>query len=220
MLSELLFFFMLKAKAAIPAENQRRTATQIVKQTCMACHGEDGNTDVSAFPRLAGQIAEYTAKQLHDYKHGGRPNPVMTPIATALSADEMQALGHYFEKQTLRPARTHDAEQALLGQKIFRGGIRERGVPACMSCHGPQGKGLKPLYPRVWGQNQGYVIEQFRILKMINDPNLIMDDIAARLKKGEIEALAEFLAGLRPGVTLTNAQNLVTNHKICTKLAQ
>jgi cytochrome c553 len=207
--NSLAFFFILQSGDVFSAEKlPTRTAEHIVEQTCSACHGKDGNTDVSNFPRLAGQIAEYTAKQLHDYKYGGRPNPVMTPIAMSLNAQEREALSQYFEKQTLIPAYSNRPQKTLLGQKIFRGGVKERNVPACMSCHGPEGKGLKPLYPRIWGQNQGYVIEQFRILQMIDDPNLIMDDIAARLKKEEIESLAEFLAALRP------TSSLVTNHNV------
>ncbi|MGH8679733.1 MAG: c-type cytochrome, partial [Burkholderiales bacterium] len=71
------------------------------KQVCAACHGENGNKSLTPdTPKLGGQPADYLAKALRDYKSGVRKNPVMGAMATALSAEEIEALAAYFSRQT------------------------------------------------------------------------------------------------------------------------
>lgn len=176
------------------------TAEQIVTKVCSACHAADGNSSTPANPVLAGQHAEYIAKQLANFKAGERKNPVMLGMASSLSPEDMKNLGKYFQQQKVKPRAAKDAEQARLGQQIYRGGIMAKGIAACTSCHGPNGAGIPAQYPRIAGQYAEYTVSQlnaFRIGERANDPNKMMRTVAARLSDAEIRAVAEYISGLR-----------------------
>lgn len=169
-------------------------------QVCAACHGADGNSANPEWPNLAGQHARYIAKQLSDFKAGEqRNNAVMTQQVANLSEQDMANLGAYFA--TLTPAGGFTSEQRLpLGQRIYRGGNKESGVPACIACHGPSGAG-DPMaaIPALSGQRVNYTIAQlkaFRSGERSNDRNAIMRDATRRLSDDEIAAVAEYVAGL------------------------
>lgn len=175
-------------------------AQQIVTQVCSACHGNDGNSASSANPVIAGQHADYIAKQLANFKSGERKSAVMTGMAASLSAEDTKNLGEYFagRKPKLRAAK--DAELVKQGQAIYRGGIAAKGVAACAACHSPNGAGVPAQFPRVAGQYPEYTLAQlqaFRAGERANDPNRMMRTIAARLTDQEMKALAEYIAGLR-----------------------
>ncbi len=174
-------------------------AQQTVTQVCAACHGADGNSVIPANPKLAGQPAEYIAKQLAEYKSGQRKNPVMGGMSAALSPEDMKNLGAYFSSQAPKSGVAKDKELVALGQKIFRGGNAASGVAACAACHSPSGAGIPAQYPRLAGQHPDYVLAQlqaFRSGERANDPAGMMQAIAARMTDREIKAVAEYLAGL------------------------
>lgn len=179
-----------------PAQGQ-----QIVTKVCAACHAADGNSVTPANPSLAGQHADYTAKQLADFKaNKTRKNPVMLGMAAPLTPQDMQNLGAYFESQKAKPRAAKDPALVKLGQQIYRGGILSKGVAACSSCHGPAGAGVPAQFPRVAGQFPEYSIAQlqsFRLGDRANDPGGMMRTIAAKLSDNEIKAVAEYIAGLR-----------------------
>ena len=174
-------------------------------QVCSPCHGLDGNSAQPAFPILAGQHADYTVKQLgnfkpQDGKPAERPNAIMAGIVAAMSADEMRNLGAYFESKKPQPRAARDAKLVKQGQAIYRGGIAAKGVAACTACHGPAGAGIPAQFPRLAGQYAEYTAAQlkaFRSGERGNDPNRMMRAIAERLSDGEIAALADYIAGLR-----------------------
>lgn len=180
-------------------------AQQIVTQVCAACHGADGNSAISVNPSLAGQHPEYTLKQLLNFKpQDGKPaergNAVMAGMVASLSADDMRNLAVYFagQKPKLRAAR--DPELVKLGQAIYRGGILDKGVAACASCHSPNGAGIPAQFPRLAGQHAEYTAAQlkaFRSGERANDPNRMMRGVAVKLSDREISAVAEYIAGLR-----------------------
>lgn len=180
-------------------------AQQIVTQVCAACHGADGNSAISVNPSLAGQHPEYTLKQLVNFKpQDGKPaergNAVMAGMVASLSADDMRNLAAYFagQKRKLRAAR--DPELVKLGQAIYRGGILDKGVAACASCHSPNGAGIPAQFPRLAGQHAEYTAAQlkaFRSGERANDPNRMMRGVAVKLSDREISAVAEYIAGLR-----------------------
>ena len=180
-------------------------AQPIVRQVCAACHAEDGNSVQPANPVLAGQVADYTLKQLVNFKpQGGKPaergNPVMAAMVASLTADDMRNLAAYFDAQPRKARAARDASLAKSGQAIYRGGIAAKGVAACAACHGPSGAGLPAQYPRLAGQFTEYTVSQlkaFRAGERTNDPNRMMRVIAAKLSDYEIAALAEYIAGLR-----------------------
>lgn len=180
-------------------------AQQIVTQVCAACHGADGNSTISANPSLAGQHPEYTLKQLLNFKsQDGKPaergNAVMAGMVASLSTDDMVNLAAYFAGQKPKPRAARDPELVKLGQAIYRGGILDRGVAACASCHSPNGAGIPAQFPRLAGQHAEYTAAQlkaFRGGERANDPNRMMRGVAVRLSDREISAVAEYIAGLR-----------------------
>lgn len=173
---------------------------KIATEVCAACHGADGNSTVAANPKLAAQIADYTAKQLADYKSNKeRKNPIMMAMAAPLSEDDMRAVAAFFASQKAQPGAARNKETVSLGQKLYRSGNAATGVPACAACHGPAGTGIPAQYPRLSGQFAAYTAAQlraFRSAERANDPNQTMRMIAARLSDQEIAAVADYIAGL------------------------
>ena len=194
------------AFSAAPAVAQDAAKAQgIAAQVCAACHAADGNSIGPANPKLAGQFPEYLHKQLVDFKAQGgkkpaRENPVMNGMVANLSAADMQNLAAYFSGQKLKPAAATDKDLETLGQKVWRGGNAQTGVPACAGCHGPTGAGIPAEFPRVAGQYAEYVATQLRSFRdgaRANDPNGMMRGVAGRMSEREIKAVAEYAAGLR-----------------------
>lgn len=165
---------------------------------CAACHGNDGNSVVPSYPKLAGQSADYIAKQLADFKSGARKNPIMAPMAAGLSDTDMQDLAAFFAIQKTSPGTT---EANTLGHKMYFGGSAVRGVTACVACHSVNGKGMAQAgFPAIAGQNQDYLKAQlvgFRDGQRTNDKNSIMRNIAMKLSDKEIDALTQYMASFK-----------------------
>jgi len=166
---------------------------------CMGCHGPNGNSLNPVWPKLAGQSESYLAKQLADFKSGARKDPLMSGQAAALSTQDMADLAAYYSKQTIS-AGMADKAKLTLGQNVFRGGNKEKGIAACIGCHGPSGAGNPSAkFPAVGSQQAEYTIKalkDFRSGARSNDPSNMMRDIAARMSDKEIEAVASYIAGL------------------------
>ena len=192
------------AETTVPGADTAKGQT-IAAQVCGACHGADGNSAQPANPNLAGQHAEYTAKQLANFKpQDGKPaerqNAIMAGMTAALSSDDMRNVAAWFESQKPQPRAARDPKLVKLGQAIYRGGVAARGVAACTACHGPAGAGVPAQFPRLAGQYSEYTAAQlkaFRSGERGNDPNRMMRTIAERLSDQEIAALADYIAGLR-----------------------
>jgi cytochrome c553 len=138
------------SNSAQPAGSVETGATKAV--VCQACHGANGNSANPEWPSLAGIGADYIAEQLKNFKEGKRTNPVMTPNAAALSADDMADLGAYFDSLT-NTGLEADPSYWQAGEKLYRGGDQARAIPACMACHGPTGRGNEPAkFPALRGQ--------------------------------------------------------------------
>ncbi len=182
------------AQAAGDAEAGKTKAA-----ACAACHGADGNSMVPTFPKLAGQHESYLTKQLADFKSGARTDPTMTGMAMPLSDQDMADLAAYFASQKVAIG-SANAEKAVLGKKIYLGGDKAKGISACMACHGPSGAGNPGAkFPALQGQQSMYTVKQlqdFRSGARANDTAKIMPSIAARMSDAEIEAVAEYIAGL------------------------
>jgi cytochrome c553 len=189
-----------------PPKADAAKGQKIAAEVCAACHGPDGNSTAPANPKLAGQIPEYLAKQLANFRPGKdnkpaeRPNNIMAGFAAALSPEDMRNVAAFYAGQKLVPDAARDKKTIDLGQRIFRGGIAEKAVPACAGCHGPTGAGVPAQYPLLGGQYGEYVeaqLKAFRSGERANDPNRMMRMTAARLSDAEIKAVADFIAGLR-----------------------
>lgn len=166
---------------------------------CAACHGADGNSSNPIWPNLAGQNAGYIVKQLQAFKSGDRKNPSMSPMAANLSDEDMQDIAGYFSAQAPRIASV-SAEEAAPGAKLYRGGDAERGIPACMACHGPSGAGNAAAnYPALRGQQVEYTVLQLKAYRdgtRATDPQTMMRQIAARLSDDDMQNVARFISGL------------------------
>lgn len=176
----------------------------IVTQVCASCHGADGNSTSPTYPRLAGQHPEYLVKQLSNFKtkagakEAERANAVMAGFASTLSDDDMKNVAAYLSSQEAKPGAAKNKETISLGQKIYRGGIAEKNVPACAGCHSPNGAGIPAQYPRLSGQHADYTESQlvaFRAGTRKNSPQMM--GISARLSDKEIKAVADYIAGMR-----------------------
>ena len=193
------------ALAQSPAQPDPGKAQDIITKVCAGCHGADGNSVQPANPNLAAQHADYTLKQLMNFKaHGDkpaeRPNPVMTALVANLSVEDMRNLAAHFASQKARPRTARDPQLVKTGQAIYRAGVSTRGVAACTACHGPNGSGIPAQYPRLAGQYAEYVSAQlkaFRSGERANDANRMMRAVAEKLSDKDIAALAEYIAGLR-----------------------
>lgn len=169
-------------------------------QVCATCHGADGNSLVPVYPSIAGQHRAYLLKQLDDFKSGERKSPIMSPIAAALSPEEMKSWSDFFSKQMPKPRAADNAALVTAGQKIYRGGISTSGIPACAACHSPNGAGIPAQYPRLASQHAEYTAAQlraFRAEERANDVNRMMRTISSKMTEQEMQAVAEYISGLR-----------------------
>lgn len=171
----------------------------IATTVCAACHGADGNSVITANPKLAGQHPEYLVKQLNNFKSGDRKNAVMGPIAATLATPEDVAnVAAYFAAQPAKGGAAKVNGAGSLGEKIYRGGVMSKSLPACAACHGPNGAGIPAQFPRLAGQHAEYTINQmkaFRSGERANAP--MMRVIAGKMTDQEIEAVADYVQGLR-----------------------
>jgi cytochrome c553 len=167
---------------------------------CVACHGVNGNSSNPEWPNLAGQHRQYIEKQLQAFKDGARTDPLMSPMATTLSEEDMADLAAYFAKQTPTGGEA-DPAKVSQGQRLYRGGDTTKGVAACIACHGPAGVGNPTaLYPAIAGQHAVYVAKQLRAYRegtRQTDSNQMMRNVAHQLSDAQIDAVASYVQGLR-----------------------
>ena len=183
------------ALAASPADLAR--AEEIVMGKCFICHGAEGESSSPVFPRLAGQHAAYTARQLADYKSGKRVSSAMRPMVEDLTPADFKALGAWFESRKTHLHKVEDPEIAQMGRFIFTRGNPYSGVAACQACHGPRGHGTETL-PRLAGQHAQYTENQLKAFnkrERTND-NAVMHTVASKLTELEIKAVAAYISGL------------------------
>ncbi len=171
---------------------------------CATCHGADGEGNAQAgYPMLAGLNASYLAKQLRDFANKSRQKSTMQPIASALSEKEIKAVTVYYAD--LEPAATEksadDSEMMKKGEHLAKRGNWAEGVPACFTCHGPGASGVGSTFPRLRGQHATYIEKQLQAWKSgnrKNDPNGLMNSVAAGLDQSEIRAVSAYLSSLSP----------------------
>lgn len=186
-------------------------AGQAKSITCAACHGMDGNSLNPEWPSLAGQHPDYSVKQLEAFRACGtnpadtqactRNNVLMVGQAIALTDQDIADLAAYYSKQKLA-GKQADPELVAEGERLYRGGNKETGVPACIACHGPTGRGnLIAGWPSVAGQHATYSNAQltaYRGKTRTSDGDTqMMRNVAARLTDDEIRAVSSYIQGLR-----------------------
>ncbi|PJK35532.1 cytochrome c4 [Pseudomonas sp. S10E 269] len=178
------------------------TAGQAKAAVCGACHGPDGNSPAPNFPKLAGQGERYLTKQLHDIKDGKRTVLEMTGLLTNLSDQDLADLAAYFASQK-GSVGAADPKLVARGEKLFRGGDLEKGLPACTGCHSPNGAGIAAAgFPHLSGQHATYIAKQLTDFRKeeagrANDGDAaIMRTIARKLSHEDIAAVSSYIQGL------------------------
>jgi len=170
---------------------------------CAACHASDGNSVIPANPILAGQHYDYLKNQLNYFQvkegedRAKRENAVMLGIASGLSSDDIDNLSAYYSQQKIKPSYASNIELAKAGEVVYKAGDNTRGIPSCSSCHGPRGLGIPGQFPRISGQHATYTASTLKSYKNGSRANnQQMMTISSRLTEKQINALAEYLAGL------------------------
>lgn len=177
--------------------------------TCTACHGPAGISSTAMWPNIAGQNAKYIVSQLAAFRDGAKDpenatrfEATMTPMSILLSDEDIRDLAVYFESLPAPAQAVADARLVDRGEALYRGGNLENGTAACLACHGPTGRGNPAAnYPALQGQHAVYTAKQLRAYadgsRTTDGKTQVMRDIAARLDKEDIEALAAYVQGLR-----------------------
>ena len=188
----------LAAEPVAAAKADPAKGEAISAGTCVACHTNDGSRGSAANPILQGQHADYIAKQLLEFKAGKRQNAIMTGMASTLSEADMKNVAAFYSGKQAKPGFAKNKDLAALGEKIYRGGVADRAIPACAGCHGPSGAGIPAEYPRLAGQHADYVEAQLVAFRGgVRHNNAPMTGVAAKLNDREIKALSDYVAGLR-----------------------
>jgi cytochrome c553 len=189
------------AHASSPAPSVKKpdlVAGEAKASVCMGCHAADGSRGTPANPILQGQHPAYLVKQLTEFKSGKRKNAVMTGMAAMLTDEDVRNVAAFYGSKQAKPGAAKSDELAKLGAKIYRGGIASKSVAACAACHSPNGAGIPAQYPRLAGQHRDYTRAQLVAFRQGERTNSAqMTAIAATLSDKEIDALADYIAGLR-----------------------
>ena len=183
-----------KASAKPDLAKGQLTSTNV----CGACHTADGSRGSPANPILQGQHPEYLAKQLAEFKAGKRANAIMQGMSATLSEADMKNVAAYYASKEAKPGFAKNKDLVALGEKIYRGGIADRSVPACAACHSPSGAGIPAQYPRLGGQHADYTEAQLVAFRGgVRKNSLQMTGVAAKMNDKEIKAVSDYIAGLR-----------------------
>lgn len=196
-------FIGFSASAATKGDAESGKAKSV---TCAACHGADGNSAIAMNPKIAGQHANYIVKQLTEFKLAsqtggkeGRNNAVMNGMAAVLSEQDILDLAAYYSSQESTQGEASE-DAVVKGNKLYVGGDLERGITACIACHGPKGNGTSLSgFPDISGQHSDYIATQlkaFRSGERANSLNGMMADIAKRMTDEDIQVISSYVSGL------------------------
>lgn len=190
--------------------------------SCAGCHGEDGNSMMPGFPKLAGQHEGYLLKQLKAFKNGERIAPMMAPLAMGLDEKSMEEIAAYYAAQRISknpapvlpadenddaPEKTEEQKKAELddlieqGGDLYRNGNLSREVSACVACHGPYAEGNKPAtYPSLHSQHAEYLIKtltDFKNGQRSNNRENMMHMIATKMTDADINAVSYYISTMK-----------------------
>ncbi len=187
-----------QAATAAPAFKADPATGQQLAAACGACHMQDGSRGAPANPILQGQHPDYLVKQLAEFKSGKRQNAIMAGMSAALNDEAMKHIAAFYGAKPVVPGVATNKDTVALGERIYRGGIAAKAVPACAGCHSPNGAGIPAQYPRLGGQHGEYTEAQLLAFRSgARGNNVQMMAIAAKMNDAEIKAVADYMAGLR-----------------------
>ena len=173
--------------------------------SCAACHGADGNSISSDWPKLSGQNQKYLYEQLKYFRDGARMNALMmsvTPYLQTLNDEDLKHIAAYYSKYNSTTGQAKNDQELLeLGTQLYRFGNIKKQIPACTSCHAVYGQGNSLAgYPSVAGQQVGYLSSTLKAYRSkernAGESSLVMQSVAANLTDYEIDALANYMHGL------------------------
>lgn len=193
------FSFSAVANEAAPAKYKPDLAKGEASfgAVCAACHGADGNSSTPTYPKLAQQHAEYIVKQLQEFKSDKRANPIMKGFASTLAEEDMKNIAYWVTTKQSKQGYAKEKDLVTLGERIYRGGIADRQIPACAGCHSPNGAGIPAQYPRLAGQHADYAVAQLTAFRDgVRKNSAQMTGVAAKLNDREIKAVSDYIAGL------------------------
>lgn len=206
--SAVMTLLMAGSVCAAAPEADLEKGKELAETICAACHGVDGNSEISIYPRLAGQHEAYLDAQaiaIRDNTRTWGMAAAMQPLVEEMTDEDLRNINAYYATQLAKPGEADPQGDLELGKQVYRGGIRHAKVPACMSCHGPNGAGIPggsvakdgiTAYPRISGQHKDYIVEQMNAFRDGSRSHAMMDPIATRLSDEEIEAVANYIQGL------------------------
>jgi len=182
--------------------NPNVSATTLAQQVCSNCHGVTGNATSPNFPNLAGQGEAYFVAQLKGFKSHGRQDPAgfeyMWGLSRSLTDEQISGLAAYYAAQpiTKQPLES-EAPRIEAGKAIFESGLSAKNVPACLTCHGPEGKGMA-TFPRIAGQHADYLVKQLMVFQRTDErpEGSIMKTVAHELTRDDIENVAAYVQAL------------------------
>lgn len=204
-MKKLVFIISLVASCSVWAQGDIEAGKE-KSATCAACHGADGNSVVTQYPKLAGQHVKYLEKQLHDLKLGmssggkqGRYDPVMSAMAMPLTEEDITDISAYYASLPQTEGSTPESVVEK-GKALYFAGDAEKGITACAACHGPRGHGMElGGFPKISGQHAEYTkaqLEKFRSADRSNDLNGMMQDVTKNLSDEDIDILSKYIGGL------------------------
>ena len=189
--------FAAEAEATAAAKPDLAKGEATATNVCSACHTRDGSRGSPANPIIQGQHPEYLVKQLTEFKSGKRANAIMSGMAATLGDADMKNVAAFYASKSAKPGFAKNKELVTLGEKIYRGGIADRMIPACAGCHSPTGAGIPAQYPRLAGQHADYTEAQLIAFRGgVRKNSLPMAGVAAKMNDREIKAVADYVAGL------------------------
>jgi cytochrome c553 len=189
-------------------ERSRNTANPNVSgktlamQVCSNCHGRTGNSISPNFPNLASQQEAYIDAQLHAFKGHSREDPAgfeyMWGLSHNLTDKQIQELATHFASQKLEAQRVEGKpERIAAGKTVFTDGVPGKSIPACASCHGPDGMG-NAAFPRISGQHVDYLVKQLTVFQRTNERpgGIVMKTVAHELTDENIANVAAYLQAM------------------------
>lgn len=198
---KLFIFSVLWGLSCIVVAKGDPTAGQTKAQICSACHGNTGQSTNPLWPNLAGQYAPYLLQQLQHYQKnsGPRPSPIMVPLVAMLRPQDMEDLAEFYAHLPPAPS-TPSTTPTPRGEQLYRLGDISLQIPACITCHGPDGRGAEQAgFPMISHQQPSYIVQQLEAFKTgtrSTDPLQIMRTICAKLTPQDMQELAQYIAGL------------------------
>lgn len=222
LLTASISFLLISSSASVCAQGNANTG-KATAATCAGCHGEDGNSTMPSFPKLAGQHKDYLVKQLQLFKSGLRQSPMMSALAASLDDQSTEDVSAFYAGNKITtnqglalpindddddaPAKTDEKKKEELvnliakGGDLYRNGNLTTKVSACIACHGPYGEGNRPAnFPALHAQHPDYLIKTLVDFKngiRSKSPENMMHMIAAKMSEQEIKAVAYYIAAMK-----------------------